>query len=81
MGSWYEANQLLGLLSHRGCSDVLQRIHDAERQDVRRVVGHDPVNVLGADGVGEIIAQRADLSFDACPRASGHVSLLGLGGA
>src|SRR5688572_22811607 len=41
--------------SIRLCSYILQRGHDVKRQDVRRIVGHDSIYVLGADRLYPII--------------------------
>ncbi len=36
-------------------SETSQRVYDVEGQDTRRVIGHNPVAVLGADCHGPII--------------------------
>ena len=57
---------LLRAFSRRVRSDMLQRVYDVERQDVRRVVGHSAVNVPGADRLCTIVDYGAYLSFIDC---------------
>src|SRR5512132_3651432 len=61
------------------CSSELQRGNRIERHDVRRVMGHDAIDVLGTGCPRPLVESRADLSFVICLGASRcHLSLLSL---
>lgn len=50
---------------------VEQRRREVEQQDIRRIVGHDPVDILGPDCLYPTGHQRPDQGFIACSAVPG----------
>src|ERR1700730_1111671 len=56
-------------------SGVTQRIDHVERHDIRRVVGHEQVDILGADCSRPILDELSDYSLFSCFAIFGfHIS-------